>query len=166
MNRTRRTGGTSGGLHADGRSTRSANSTHSAGSARGSRFRTQVTDALTPCARALRPRFATVVGGMSTGRQASSPRGGAELVVATPGRLKDLTERRGRRLDRIAVTVLDEPEPRRVTGARTPSGIPVVLATPVDGRRGGEGSVGRHRCGTSRSTADRSPRPWPYSARP
>ncbi|MFI6034169.1 DEAD/DEAH box helicase [Streptomyces sp. NPDC051315] len=68
----------------------------------------QVTDALTPYARALRLRLATVVGGMSIGRQASALRGGAEVVVATPGRLKDLIDRGDCRLDRVALTVLDE----------------------------------------------------------
>ncbi|WP_242433115.1 DEAD/DEAH box helicase, partial [Streptomyces sp. Root264] len=65
-------------------------------------------DALTPYARALRLRIATVVGGLSIGRQASALRGGAEVVVATPGRLKDLIDRDDCRLDQVAVTVLDE----------------------------------------------------------
>jgi superfamily II DNA/RNA helicase len=52
--------------------------------------------------------MATVVGGMSIGRQTSALRGGAEVVVATPGRLKDLIDRGTCRLDRVAVTVLDE----------------------------------------------------------
>ncbi|MFC8957876.1 DEAD/DEAH box helicase, partial [Streptomyces sp. NPDC057101] len=47
----------------------------------------QVTDALTPYARAVKLRLATVVGGMPIGRQAGALRGGAEVVVATPGRL-------------------------------------------------------------------------------
>ncbi|MFD7860720.1 DEAD/DEAH box helicase [Streptomyces sp. NPDC059783] len=68
----------------------------------------QVTDALTPYSRATRLRLATVVGGMSIGRQANALRGGAEVVVATPGRLKDLIERGDCRLDRVATTVLDE----------------------------------------------------------
>ncbi|MEU1075795.1 MULTISPECIES: DEAD/DEAH box helicase [unclassified Streptomyces] len=68
----------------------------------------QVTDALTPYARSLRLRLATVVGGMSIGRQAGALRSGAEVVVATPGRLKDLVERRDCRLDRVDITVLDE----------------------------------------------------------
>ncbi|MET9832187.1 DEAD/DEAH box helicase [Streptomyces sp. NPDC006385] len=68
----------------------------------------QVTDALAPYARALRVRIATVVGGMGIGRQASALRDGAEVVVATPGRLKDLIERGDCRLDQVAVTVLDE----------------------------------------------------------
>ncbi|BBA98545.1 putative ATP-dependent RNA helicase [Actinacidiphila reveromycinica] len=68
----------------------------------------QVTDALTPYARALRLRLATVVGGLSIGRQASALRGGAEIVVATPGRLRDLVERGDCRLDKVVITVLDE----------------------------------------------------------
>ncbi|GHA10883.1 DEAD/DEAH box helicase [Streptomyces tauricus] len=68
----------------------------------------QVTDALTPYARSLKLRTATVVGGMSIGRQAGALRSGAEVVVATPGRLMDLVERKDCRLDRVGITVLDE----------------------------------------------------------
>ncbi|MEV7033873.1 DEAD/DEAH box helicase [Streptomyces sp. NPDC093272] len=68
----------------------------------------QVTDALTPYARALRLRLATVVGGMSIGRQISSLRAGAEVVVATPGRLRDLIERDACRVDQVGIAVLDE----------------------------------------------------------
>ncbi len=53
-------------------------------------------------------RLATVVGGMSIGRQAGALRGGAEVVVATPGRLKDLIDRGDCRLNQVAITVLDE----------------------------------------------------------
>ncbi|WP_327266586.1 DEAD/DEAH box helicase [Streptomyces sp. NBC_01232] len=68
----------------------------------------QVTDALTPYARSVKLRLATVVGGMPIGRQAGALRGGAEVVVATPGRLKDLIDRGDCRLDEVAITVLDE----------------------------------------------------------
>ncbi|HLL37341.1 MAG TPA: DEAD/DEAH box helicase [Streptomyces sp.] len=68
----------------------------------------QVTDALTPYARSVKLRLATVVGGMSIGRQVSALRGGAEVVVATPGRLKDLIDRGACRLDQVSITVLDE----------------------------------------------------------
>ncbi|MGW7519798.1 DEAD/DEAH box helicase [Streptomyces sp. NPDC054796] len=68
----------------------------------------QVTDALTPYARSVKLRLATVVGGMSIGKQANALRGGAEVVVATPGRLKDLIERGDCRLGQVAITVLDE----------------------------------------------------------
>ncbi|MGV9425766.1 DEAD/DEAH box helicase [Streptomyces sp. NPDC003656] len=68
----------------------------------------QVTDALTPYAEVLGVRLATVVGGLSIGRQAASLKTGAEVVVATPGRLTDLVSRRDCRLDRVEITVLDE----------------------------------------------------------
>ncbi|WP_431972762.1 DEAD/DEAH box helicase [Micromonospora haikouensis] len=68
----------------------------------------QVTTALAPYARVLGLRVATVVGGLSLGRQADALRAGAEVVVATPGRLHDLINRGDARLDQVAVTVLDE----------------------------------------------------------
>ncbi|MEU7636204.1 DEAD/DEAH box helicase [Streptomyces sp. NPDC039016] len=68
----------------------------------------QVTEALAPYADALRLRMATVVGGMSIGRQVAALRDGAEVVVATPGRLHDLIERKACRLGRVRITVLDE----------------------------------------------------------
>jgi superfamily II DNA/RNA helicase len=68
----------------------------------------QVTDALTPYAKNLQLRLATVVGGVSIGRQAGALRAGTDVVVATPGRLKDLIDRGECRLDQVATTVLDE----------------------------------------------------------
>ncbi|MFI8275134.1 DEAD/DEAH box helicase [Streptomyces sp. NPDC085929] len=68
----------------------------------------QVTAALTPYARAVKLRLATVVGGMPIHRQAAALRAGAEVVVATPGRLKDLIDRGDCRLNQVAITVLDE----------------------------------------------------------
>ncbi|MEV7202466.1 DEAD/DEAH box helicase [Streptomyces griseoluteus] len=68
----------------------------------------QVCEALTPYADALGLRMAAVVGGMSIGRQIAALRDGAEVVVATPGRLHDLIERKACRLGRVRITVLDE----------------------------------------------------------
>ncbi|MCX5301390.1 DEAD/DEAH box helicase [Streptomyces sp. NBC_00193] len=68
----------------------------------------QVTTALTPYARAVKLRLATVVGGMPIYRQAQALRAEAEVVVATPGRLKDLIDRGDCRLNQVAITVLDE----------------------------------------------------------
>ncbi|MFF3884959.1 DEAD/DEAH box helicase [Streptomyces sp. NPDC001914] len=68
----------------------------------------QVDDALTPYATAVNLRVATAVGGMSIGRQAGTLRRGAEVLVATPGRLKDLIERGDCALGQVAITVLDE----------------------------------------------------------
>ncbi|WP_369379774.1 DEAD/DEAH box helicase [Streptomyces sp. cg36] len=68
----------------------------------------QVTDALTPYATAVNLRLTTVVGGLSLTKQAGALRRGAEVLVATPGRLKDLIDRGDCDLGRVRVTVLDE----------------------------------------------------------
>ncbi|MGP9021378.1 DEAD/DEAH box helicase [Streptomyces sp. BR1] len=68
----------------------------------------QVTDALTPYATAVNLRLTTVVGGLSLTKQANALRRGAEVLVATPGRLKDLIERGDCVLGQVRTTVLDE----------------------------------------------------------
>ncbi|QDY81011.1 DEAD/DEAH box helicase [Streptomyces qinzhouensis] len=68
----------------------------------------QVTDALTPYATSVNLRMATVVGGLSVNKQAGTLRRGAEVVVATPGRLNDLVERGDCVLGDVRITVLDE----------------------------------------------------------
>ncbi|MER6438979.1 MULTISPECIES: DEAD/DEAH box helicase [unclassified Streptomyces] len=68
----------------------------------------QVSDALAPYARTLNVRLATVVGGLSINRQTAQLRAGAEVVVATPGRLADLVSRRDCHLGQVRITVLDE----------------------------------------------------------
>ncbi|MER6915335.1 DEAD/DEAH box helicase [Streptomyces sp. NPDC000594] len=68
----------------------------------------QVSDALTPYATAVNLRLATAVGGLSITKQAGALRRGAEVVVATPGRLNDLVERGDCTLAQVRITVLDE----------------------------------------------------------
>jgi superfamily II DNA/RNA helicase len=68
----------------------------------------QVADALAPYATAVNLRLATVVGGLSITKQAGELRRGAEVLVATPGRLGDLVERGDCVLDSVRITVLDE----------------------------------------------------------
>ncbi|MFG2140370.1 DEAD/DEAH box helicase [Streptomyces sp. NPDC048650] len=94
----------------------------------------QVTDALAPYARALELRLATVVGGLPIGRQAGALRAGAEVVVATPGRLKDLIDRGDCRLDGVGITVLDEAD--QMTGMGFLPQITALLdQVPADGQR-------------------------------
>jgi superfamily II DNA/RNA helicase len=61
-------------------------------------------------AAALAPQLRTVVtvGGLSINPQMMALRGGAHLLVATPGRLLDLTRQNALRLADLAVLVLDE----------------------------------------------------------
>jgi superfamily II DNA/RNA helicase len=68
----------------------------------------QVKDALEPLGRRMNVRVRIVVGGMSIGKQLDGLRRGAEIVVATPGRLRDLIRRGGCSLDDVRMTVLDE----------------------------------------------------------
>ncbi|MEW2400726.1 DEAD/DEAH box helicase [Streptomyces sp. NPDC046862] len=68
----------------------------------------QVADALAPYATAVNLRLATVVGGLSITKQAGALRRGAEVVIATPGRLNDLVERGDCVLGSVRITVLDE----------------------------------------------------------
>jgi ATP-dependent RNA helicase RhlE len=55
-----------------------------------------------------RPRVAVLHGGVSVNPQMMGLRGGADIVVATPGRLLDLLERNALRLDAVESLVLDE----------------------------------------------------------
>src|SRR4051812_26970620 len=68
----------------------------------------QVADALMPLGRAVGVFLKTAVGGVPYDRQMDALRRGVEIIVATPGRLKDLIERGACNLDQIEVTVLDE----------------------------------------------------------
>ena len=54
------------------------------------------------------PRIAVVFGGVSINPQLLRLRGGADIVVATPGRLLDVVAHNALRLDRLSTLVLDE----------------------------------------------------------
>jgi superfamily II DNA/RNA helicase len=67
----------------------------------------QIVEELQPLAKARKLRIAAIYGGTSVTGQASRARG-ADILVATPGRLQDLLERRLVSLDAVRVLVLDE----------------------------------------------------------
>ncbi len=68
----------------------------------------QVQDSLEPLGRSLGLRFKTVIGQTSMPRQIDALRRGVEILVATPGRLKDLMQQGAADLSDVQVTVLDE----------------------------------------------------------
>lgn len=70
----------------------------------------QIAETLRRCAGHLPDRIKVVsaVGGSSINPQMMALRGGADFVIATPGRLLDLVERRALHLDRVETLVLDE----------------------------------------------------------
>ncbi|AQS71739.1 RNA helicase [Streptomyces pactum] len=94
----------------------------------------QVSDALAPYAQALNVRLATVVGGLAINRQAALLRGGAEVVVATPGRLADLVSRRDCHLNDVRITVLDEADQMCDLGF-LPQVTGILDQVPADGQR-------------------------------
>ncbi|WP_159944888.1 MULTISPECIES: DEAD/DEAH box helicase [unclassified Nocardiopsis] len=94
----------------------------------------QVTDALAPYARSVGVSTTTVVGGMPIHRQARALRQGVELVVATPGRLRDLMERGDCLLDRVESAVLDEADQMTDMGFM-PQVTAILQQVPADGRR-------------------------------
>jgi ATP-dependent RNA helicase RhlE len=68
---------------------------------------TQVADEFAPLAAARKVKVAAVYGGVPLGAQAKRAKE-AHVLIATPGRLQDLAERRLVKLDEIRILVLDE----------------------------------------------------------
>ena len=68
----------------------------------------QVSDALQPYGDVLGLKFKVVCGGTSMGNQISALERGVDILVATPGRLRDLINRGACSLDDIQVAILDE----------------------------------------------------------
>jgi superfamily II DNA/RNA helicase len=68
----------------------------------------QVSDALEPLVHVLGLRHKLVAGGLSYTTQISALNRGVDLLIATPGRLKDLIEREAVQLRDIQIAVLDE----------------------------------------------------------
>jgi superfamily II DNA/RNA helicase len=94
----------------------------------------QVSDALTPYAQTLKVRLTTVVGGLSINKQQAALRTGAEVVVATPGRLADLVSRRDCLLNQVRITVLDEADQMCDLGF-LPQVSELLDQIPADGQR-------------------------------
>ena len=68
----------------------------------------QVHDVLAPLAKSIGLRVAAVYGGADIDRQVSALRKGVEVVIATPGRLIDLGDRKELSVADVSVLVLDE----------------------------------------------------------
>jgi ATP-dependent RNA helicase RhlE len=68
----------------------------------------QISESFKTYGRHLKLTRAVVFGGTSIGKQISILQGGVDILVATPGRLVDLMDRRVISLDKIEIFVLDE----------------------------------------------------------
>ncbi|MDX6278030.1 MAG: hypothetical protein QOJ72_2158 [Nocardioidaceae bacterium] len=95
---------------------------------------TQVRTAMEPLAQKMGLRLTTVYGGVPINKQISTLRNGVDVVIATPGRLTDLLDRRCMTLDDIEITVLDEADHLCDLGFYKP--IDAILAkTPAHSQR-------------------------------
>jgi superfamily II DNA/RNA helicase len=94
----------------------------------------QVAEVLRPLARSLGLLVTTVYGGVSIGRQIDRLQRGVDIVVATPGRLIDLLDRRACTLADVEVTVLDEADHMADLGF-LPSVTRIMDETPAGGQR-------------------------------
>jgi len=102
----------------------------------------QVLDTITPLARRAGLTATAIYGGTSQGPQVRALQSGADIVVATPGRLEDLMQQRHCHLDAVEVAVLDEadymadlgflPAVRRILGATPPRGQRLLFSATLD----------------------------------
>ncbi len=95
---------------------------------------TQVRRSLEPLAFAAHLKLTTVYGGTAYDRQIKQLRAGADIVVATPGRLQDLIDKGHCRTDEVQVTVLDEADHLCDLGFY-PAVDALLKATPTGGQR-------------------------------
>ena len=94
----------------------------------------QVADALDPYAAILKLEMKVVCGGTSMSRQIEALRHGVDILVATPGRLRDLIDRRVCALDDVSVAVLDEADQMADMGF-LPEVTEILDKVPAGGQR-------------------------------
>jgi superfamily II DNA/RNA helicase len=103
----------------------------------------QIERALVPLAATRQRRVAALYGGVGFGSQLSALRRGADIIVATPGRLADLIERRQADLTDVEIVVVDEadrmadmgflPEVRRLLDRVRPDRQTYLFSATLDG---------------------------------
>jgi superfamily II DNA/RNA helicase len=103
----------------------------------------QVSDTLAPLAQSAGLTVQLVAGGLPIAKQITALRRGVDIVVATPGRLKDLIERRACALSDVEIAVLDEadhmadlgflPAVRELLDLTQPGGQRLLFSATLDG---------------------------------
>ena len=94
----------------------------------------QILATLEPLAAAAGLQAMTIFGGVGQAKQVAQLRRGADIVVATPGRLEDLIGQAHVRLDAVAITVLDEADHMADLGF-LPAVTRILAGTPAGGQR-------------------------------
>ncbi len=103
----------------------------------------QIHKELEPLAAARDKRVCTVYGGVGYEKQKKALRRGVEILVACPGRLRDLIDQHAVRLDAVDIVVIDEadrmadmgflPEVRRILDETAPARQTVLFSATLDG---------------------------------
>ena len=91
----------------------------------------QIDDACAALTKNSKHRVLTIVGGMPYKNQIEKLKRGVDILVATPGRLFDLMERRDVKLDDVEILVLDEAD-RMLDMGFWPTMKKIVAATPKE----------------------------------
>ncbi len=94
----------------------------------------QISDVISPLARTVSLNSQVVAGGMPYMRQIQALKRGVPIIVATPGRLMDLLDKRHIDLSDVEITVLDEADQMADMGF-LPSVKEILALTKKDGQR-------------------------------
>jgi superfamily II DNA/RNA helicase len=102
----------------------------------------QINDVIVPLARTVNLNSQVVAGGLSYSKQIQALKRGVPIVVATPGRLIDLIQKKHIKLDDIEITVLDEadqmadmgflPDVKRILDLTKPGGQRMLFSATLD----------------------------------
>ncbi len=102
----------------------------------------QISDVIAPLSRSVNLNSQVVAGGLSYSKQIQALKRGVPIVVATPGRLIDLIQKKHIKLDDILITVLDEadqmadmgflPDVKRILDLTKPDGQRMLFSATLD----------------------------------
>ena len=102
----------------------------------------QISDVIAPLSRTVNLNSQVVAGGLSYSKQIQALKRGVPIVVATPGRLIDLIQKKHIRLDDISITVLDEadqmadmgflPDVKKILDQTKPNGQRMLFSATLD----------------------------------
>ena len=102
----------------------------------------QISDVIAPLSRTVNLNSQVIAGGLSYSKQIQALKRGVPIVVATPGRLIDLIQKKHIKLDDILITVLDEadqmadmgflPDVKRILDLTKPGGQRMLFSATLD----------------------------------
>ena len=102
----------------------------------------QISDVIAPLSRSVNLNSQVVAGGLSYSKQIQALKRGVPIIVATPGRLIDLIQKKHIKLDDILITVLDEadqmadmgflPDVKRILDLTKPDGQRMLFSATLD----------------------------------